>query len=282
MNASCFLWTRLKSEHSFLVEKKNFGFGGEVAMKRSKKALLACIALRSRDLARHSRHSGIGCIGTMDPLIPNRLALPGLAGLAYSCKVWWLEIDLALPKGLISLSPAREASPRSRVPNLALVTCYLSSLHSQVKGQSHALVCGSQSHTLIPTSARSRPTALPKPIIISVPRPHCWKDSASKPYVELPPHTAPLGMEVGQAQAFRLRSFRKSSRKEFSSLSCSWSDRQNTTICSTQVNGSLLTCTPSKLLPTSWSRLLFGGHIGIPFLTRISEYGFQSPPDRSN
>nr|GFA29215.1 pentatricopeptide repeat-containing protein [Tanacetum cinerariifolium] len=45
-------------------------------------------------------------------------------------------------------------------------------------------------------SARSRPAALPKPIIISVPRPHCWKGSASKPYVELPPHTAPLWMEV--------------------------------------------------------------------------------------
>ncbi|KAI3801483.1 hypothetical protein L1987_29588 [Smallanthus sonchifolius] len=30
--------------------------------------------------------------------------------------------------------------------------------------------------------------------IISVPMPHCWKGSASKPYVELPPHTAPLGM----------------------------------------------------------------------------------------
>ena len=73
--------------------------------------------------------------------------------------------------------------------------------YSQVKGESHASVCGSQSHTLIPTGARSRPAALPKPIIISVPRPHCWKGSASKPYVELPPHTAPLGMEVGPAQA---------------------------------------------------------------------------------
>ncbi|KAI3476474.1 hypothetical protein L1887_61951 [Cichorium endivia] len=47
-------------------------------------------------------------------------------------------------------------------------------------------------------SARSRPAALPKPIIISVPRPHCWKGSASKPYVELPPHTAPLGMELAE------------------------------------------------------------------------------------
>lgn len=63
------------------------------------------------------------------------------------------------------------------------------------------MLCGSRSHTLIPTGARSRPAALPKPIIISVPRPHCWKGSASKPYVELPPHTAPLGMEVGPAQA---------------------------------------------------------------------------------
>lgn len=81
------------------------------------------------------------------------------------------------------------------------MTCYVSPLHSQVKGESHASVCGSRSHALIPTGARSRPAALPKPIIISVPRPHCWKGSASKPYVELPPHTAPLGMEVGPAQA---------------------------------------------------------------------------------
>ncbi|MED6201007.1 hypothetical protein PIB30_090743 [Stylosanthes scabra] len=34
-----------------------------------------------------------------------------------------------------------------------------------------------------------------------VPKPHCWKGSASKPYVELLPHTAPLGMEVGPSQA---------------------------------------------------------------------------------
>lgn len=51
------------------------------------------------------------------------------------------------------------------------------------------------------TGAHIRPAALPKPIIISVPKPHCWKGSASKPYVELPPHTAPLGMGVGPAQA---------------------------------------------------------------------------------
>nr|GEX29956.1 Gag-Pol polyprotein [Tanacetum cinerariifolium] len=68
---------------------------------------------------------------------------------------------------------------------------------TRLKGESHASVCGSWSHTLIPTGSRSRPTALPKPIIISVPRPHCWKGSASKPYVELSPHTAPLGMESG-------------------------------------------------------------------------------------
>jgi hypothetical protein len=87
---------------------------------------------------------------------------------------------------------------RSRGPRLALVTCYLSPLYFQVKGESHASVCGSRSHALIPTGARSRPAALPKPIIISAPKPHCWKGSASKPYVELPPHTAPLGigMEV--------------------------------------------------------------------------------------
>lgn len=43
----------------------------------------------------------------------------------------------------------------------------------------------------IPTG---NPTAaLPKPIIISVPKlPHYWNGSASKPYVKLPPHTAPL------------------------------------------------------------------------------------------
>ncbi|KAG2384856.1 uncharacterized protein HKW66_Vig0119480 [Vigna angularis] len=71
-----------------------------------------------------------------------------------------------------------------------------------VKGDSHASICGSRSHALIPTSPRNRPTTLPKPIIISVPRPHCWKGSASKLYVELPPHTAPLGMKVGPAQAY--------------------------------------------------------------------------------
>jgi hypothetical protein len=83
------------------------------------------------------------------------------------------------------------------------VTCYLSPLYFQVKGESHASVCGSRSHALIPTGARSRPAALPKPIIISAPKPHCWKGSASKPYVELPPHTAPLGigMEVGPVPA---------------------------------------------------------------------------------
>ncbi|MCD9644251.1 hypothetical protein HAX54_032430 [Datura stramonium] len=52
------------------------------------------------------------------------------------------------------------------------------------------------SNLIYVTGARSRPTALPKPIIISVPRPHCWKGSASKPYVELSPHMAPLGMEA--------------------------------------------------------------------------------------
>ncbi|GKE23064.1 hypothetical protein Tco_1434576 [Tanacetum coccineum] len=41
----------------------------------------------------------------------------------------------------------------------------------------------------------------PQATIISVPRPHSWKGSALKPYVELPPHTAPLWMEVGPTQA---------------------------------------------------------------------------------
>jgi hypothetical protein len=86
------------------------------------------------------------------------------------------------------------------------VPCYLSPLYFQVKGESHASVCGSQSHALIPTSARSRPT-LPKPIIISAPKPHCWKGSASKPYIELLPHTALLGigMEVGPVPACEVK-----------------------------------------------------------------------------
>nr|GFB25611.1 hypothetical protein [Tanacetum cinerariifolium] len=76
---------------------------------------------------------------------------------------------------------------------------------ARLKGESHASVCGLRSYTLIPTCARSRPTALPKPIIISVPRLHCWKGSASKLYVELQPYTAPLGMEVGPAQACAIK-----------------------------------------------------------------------------
>lgn len=86
-------------------------------------------------------------------------------------------------------------------PRPALVTCYVSLSHSRVKGESHAPVCVLRSHELIPTGAHSRPAALPKPIIISVPKPHCCKGSAAKPYVEFPPHTAPLGMGVGPAQA---------------------------------------------------------------------------------
>jgi hypothetical protein len=86
-------------------------------------------------------------------------------------------------------------------PSPILVTCYVSLYHSLVKGESHAPVFVLRSHALIPTGAHSRPAALPKPIIISVPKPHCCKGSASKPYVEFPPHTAPLGMGVGPAQA---------------------------------------------------------------------------------
>ncbi|KAA0047301.1 hypothetical protein E6C27_scaffold908G001010 [Cucumis melo var. makuwa] len=99
----------------------------------------------------------------------------------------------------------KAGSVTTRVLNLGLVICYLSPLHSQVKGLSHALVCGWRSHTLIPTGARSRPTTLLKPIIISVPKPHYWKGSASKSYVELPSHMAPLGIEVGQAQAYAVK-----------------------------------------------------------------------------
>lgn len=113
-------------------------------------------------------------------------------------KLTWLRQKASSPK------------PGSRGVPLAVGRSPLASLlwhamfpffHSQVKGESHASVCGSRSHALIPTGAHSRPAALPKPIIISVPKPHCWKGSASKPYVELPPHTAPLGMGVGPAQA---------------------------------------------------------------------------------
>lgn len=86
-------------------------------------------------------------------------------------------------------------------PRLALVTCYVFLLYSQVKGESHASVCESRSRALIPTGARSGSIVLPKSIIISVPRTHCWKGSASKPYVELPSHTTPLRMEVGPSQA---------------------------------------------------------------------------------
>ncbi|KAL3503931.1 hypothetical protein ACH5RR_033772 [Cinchona calisaya] len=117
--------------------------------------------------------------GTMDHLTPNWVAFPGLVGVACRAfssvagfggpKLTWLRQKASALKARLERRPSR--------------------------------ICGSRSHTLIPTGARSRPAALPKPIIISVPRPHCWKGSASKSYVELPSHTAPLGMEVGPAQA---------------------------------------------------------------------------------
>jgi hypothetical protein len=70
------------------------------------------------------------------------------------------------------------------------------------------------SHALIPTGAHFNYTAaLPKPIIISVPKPHCCKGSASKPYVEFPPHTAPLGMGVGPAQACAVQVVVRAMRK---------------------------------------------------------------------
>ena len=195
----------------------------------------------------------------MDPLTPNRVAFPGLAGVA--CRSWcasrWpspvplpvgnplpgcrAPLRLARPLGTFGRQgvwqrtrfpllhrafssvagfggpkltwlrqKASSPKPGSRGVPLAVGRSPLASLlwhamfpffHSPLKGESHASVCGPRSHALIPTGAHSRPAALPKPIIISVPRPHCWKGSASKPYVELPPHTAPLGMEVGPAQA---------------------------------------------------------------------------------
>jgi len=115
-------------------------------------------------------------------------------------------------QGLVDRLRQRASSPKpgSRGVPLAaedgihpfvLVTCYVSLYHSLVKGESHAPVFLLRSYALIPTGAHSRPAALPKPIIISVPKPHCCKGSASKPYVEFPPHTAPLGMGVGPAQA---------------------------------------------------------------------------------
>lgn len=97
--------------------------------------------------------------------------------------------------------PGSRGAPLTVGASCAPRSCDMLCFPFSFPGESHALVCGSRSHTLIPTGARSRPAALPKPIIISVPKPHCWKGSASKPYVELPPHTAPLGMEVGPAQA---------------------------------------------------------------------------------
>ncbi|KAK7342280.1 hypothetical protein VNO80_25227 [Phaseolus coccineus] len=131
--------------------------------------------------------SGAYITGTMDPLTPNRVAFPGVAGLTcllIGCRVWWPEIDLALPKGIISRSLAHEAS------------------------LSHAVGFKTSPHSFdmlfFPSSfpsARSRSVALPKPIIISVPGPHRWKGSSSKPYVDLPPYTIPLGMGVGLAQA---------------------------------------------------------------------------------
>ncbi|KAL6967905.1 hypothetical protein U1Q18_052433 [Sarracenia purpurea var. burkii] len=58
-----------------------------------------------------------------------------------------------------------------------------------------------EANQYVPTGAHSRLAALPKPIIISNPRPYWWKGFASKLYVELPPLMAPLGMEVGLVQA---------------------------------------------------------------------------------
>lgn len=131
------------------------------------------------------------------PFTPYHRAFSSVAGFG-GPKLTWLRQKASSLKARLVRRPSRSRVPK---PHLALVTCYVSPLYSQVRGESHASVCGSRSHTLIPTGARSRPAALPKPIIISVPRPHCWKGSASKPYVELPPHTAPLGMEVGPARA---------------------------------------------------------------------------------
>jgi hypothetical protein len=117
------------------------------------------------------------------------------------CRVWWIgfakEPHLQSPARAAFLSLQRMVS----TPCPVLVTCYVSLYHSLVKGESHAPVFLLRSYALIPTGAHSRPAALPKPIIISVPKPHCCKGSASKPYVEFPPHTAPLGMGVGPAQA---------------------------------------------------------------------------------
>lgn len=75
-------------------------------------------------------------------------------------------------------------------------------LHSQVKRVSlmHLLVDRSLSinpyNRPLGCPTHNRPAALPKPIIILVPRPCCWKGPASKLYVEFLPHMASLGMEV--------------------------------------------------------------------------------------
>ncbi|KAL3513972.1 hypothetical protein ACH5RR_026689 [Cinchona calisaya] len=105
--------------------------------------------------------------GTMDPLTPNRVAFPGFAGVA--CRAFSSVAGFGGPK--LTWFRQKASSIKARLARRPS------------------------------RSARSRPAALPKPIIISVPRSHCWKGSASKSYVELPPHTAPLGMEIGPIQA---------------------------------------------------------------------------------
>ena len=116
-------------------------------------------------------------------------------------KLTWLRQKASSLKARLARRPSRS---RPYSPRSCDMLCFPSLFPS--KGWVPCF-CGSRSHALIPTGARSRPAALPKPIIISVPRPHCWKGSASKPYVELPPHTAPLGMEVGPAQACAVKVF---------------------------------------------------------------------------
>lgn len=91
------------------------------------------------------------------------------------------SIALLRPKAS-SLRKARKASLSTLFRSVPSVTCYVS---LRQPGESHALEVNPY---------RLPEAALPKPISISVPKPCFTTGSAAKPYLELPPHTAPLGI----------------------------------------------------------------------------------------
>ncbi|KAK7391914.1 hypothetical protein VNO78_20338 [Psophocarpus tetragonolobus] len=61
----------------------------------------------------------------------------------------------------------------------------LSSLSQTMHHQCHCIAANKRTifHGTMGLQWHIRPAALPKPIIISVPRPHCWKGLTSKPDV---------------------------------------------------------------------------------------------------